>query len=599
MKDPIRIANFSGAAGDYFEALHDAVHGDPVNVLVGDYLAEIAFGIVLQRSVEEGDPALVQKEFSFDIFMQQVVPELKAIADKGLKLVTNAGAFNPLGMAQRLREAIVEARLDLKVATVTGDDLLPRVQELAGEGQLASMDSGLPLGNLSGRIIAANAYLGGWGIAAALEAGADIVITGRVTDASLTMGPAAWWHGWSKSDFNAVAGGIAAGHIIECGPQASGGNFSGFKELGDVLRLGFPIAEIEADGSFVVTKQSAAKGFVSPDTVTAQLLYEIQGPRYLNSDAVLHIDSLAIAQDGQDRVRVSAIKGSKPPATTKVGCFYLDGWRLVMIVYITGLDWREKVDWIHQQMSSIASGLELDEFYYQPLGQPIEQPASQAEATMVVRIAAAAQERDELERLIGGFTSLGLGSVPGYTGEFGHLLSPRMEFWPGIADQGECEHCVTLDDGRSVVIELPENDREAATSGTPLEPSSHDSARFGKARAAPLGEIIHARSGDKGGDASLGIWCKSPEAFDWVVSYLTGEQVHTLMGLAENVRVDAFPLPNISGVLFVLRGQFGRSGTSNIMLDQIGKGLGEFLRACVVEIPESLIEKASKAASQA
>jgi len=591
MKRPIRIANFSGAAGDYFEALHDAVHGDRVDVLVGDYLAEIAFGLVLQRAVAAGDPAKVQREFSFDVFLRQVVPELKAIAEKGLKLVTNAGAFNPPGMAQRLREAIADAGVDMKVAVVTGDDLLPRVQDLAGRGQLASLDSGLPLGNLSGRIIAANAYLGGWGIATALEAGADIVITGRVTDASLTMGPAAWWHGWTRGDYDAVAGGIAAGHILECGPQASGGNFSGFKALGDVLRLGFPIAEIESDGSFTVTKQSAAKGFVSPDTVTAQLLYEVQGPRYLNPDAVLHLDSLSIEQAGKDRVRVSGVKGSKPPSTTKVGCFYLDGWRFVMIVYITGLDWREKVEWFRRQMESIAAPLDLDEYHFEPLGRPIEAPANQGEATMVVRIAAAAQEPEELERLGGGFATLGLGSIPGFTGEFGHLVDPRMEYWPGLAEQRECEHRVTLDDGTSLAIELPETDPEAATSGTPAVAKPFDPSGYGETAAAPLGEIIHARSGDKGGDASLGVWCKSPRAFDWLAGYLTAERLHALMGLAEGVRVDAFPLPNVHGILYVLRGQFGRSGTSNIMLDQIGKGLGEFLRACVVDIPVALLEE--------
>jgi hypothetical protein len=591
MKRPIYIANFSGAAGDYVGALHDAVHGDPVDVLVGDYLAEISFGLVLQRALAAGDLDKVPQEFSFDIFLGQVVPELKAIAEKGLKVVTNAGAFNPPGMAARLREALAEAGVDLKVAVVTGDDLLPRVQDLAGEGQLDSLDTGLPLGNLSGRIIAANAYLGGWGIAAALEAGADIVITGRVTDASLTMGPAAWWHGWSKSDFDAVAGGIAAGHIIECGPHASGGNFSGFKDLGDVLRLGFPIAEIEADGSFVVTKQSASEGFVSPDTVTAQLLYEIQGPRYLNSDAVLHIDSLSIEQQGEDRVRVSTVKGSRPPATTKVGCFYHDGWRLVMIVYITGLDWREKVEWFRRQMASITENLDLDEYHFEPLGQPIGSPANQGEATMVVRIAAAAQELKELEALGEGFASFGLGSVPGFTGEFERMISPRMEYWPGLAQQRECEHRVTLDDGTSMVIELPETDSEAATSGTPAIAQPYDPSLYGTAVAAPLGEIIHARSGDKGGDASLGIWCKSPAALGWLAAYLTGERVHALMGLAEDVRVDAFPLPNVHGILYVLRGHFGRSSTSNIMLDQIGKGLGEFLRACVVEIPVSLLGK--------
>jgi hypothetical protein len=330
-------------------------------------------------------------------------------------------------------------------------------------------------------------------------------------------------------------------------------------------------------------------GIVTPDTVTAQLLYEIQGPRYLNPDAVLHIDSLSLKQAGENRVRVAGAMGSKPPATTKVGCFYQDGWRFVMIVYVTGLDWREKVDWIRRQMASIAAPLALDEFHFEPLGQPIEGPKNQGEATMVVRIAAAAQELAELEKLGGGFATLGLGSIPGFTGEFGHLVSPRMEYWPGLADQRECEHSVTIEGGTPLVIPLPETDAAVVTSGTPAPANSYAASRFHPTALVPLGTILHARSGDKGADASLGVWCKSPDAYEWLASYLTGERVHAMMGLADHVTVDVFPLPNIAGQLYVLRGQFGRSGTSNISLDQIGKGLAEFLRACIAEIPVSLL----------
>lgn len=208
---------------------------------------------------------------------------------------------------------------------------------------------------------------------------------------------------------------------------------------------------------------------------------------------------------------------------------------------------------------------------------------------MVVRIAAAAQEREELEKLGGGFATLGLGSIPGFTGEFGHLMSPRMEYWPGIAEQQACQHTVTFADGATVTVELPQTDPLATSSGTPLAYKTFDAARFGPTVQAPLGTIAYARSGDKGADASLGLWCQSPQAYQWLTEYLTGERVHRLMGLRPEVRVDAFDLPNILARLFVLRGQFGRSGTSNIALDQIGKGLGEFLRACRVDLPVSLL----------
>jgi hypothetical protein len=595
VKSPIKIANFSGAVGDYERAFHDAVHGDPVDVLVGDYLAEISIGIVVQGYVEAGDTSR-QKDFFFDLFLRQLQPELAAVAGKGLKIVVNAGALNPEGLAAKVREAIAAAGVNLKVASVAGDDLLPRVQELAGAGQLRNLDTDMPMGNLSGRILAANAYIGAWGIAEALKAGADIVITGRVTDASLTVGPAAWWHDWSPRDWDAIAGAIAAGHIIECGPHACGGNFSGFRQLGEVVRLGFPIAEIAADGSCVIGKQSRSAGMISVDTVTAQLLYEIQGPRYLNPDAVLHVDSLKLDQVGEDRVQMSSIKGSKAPATTKVGCFYHDGWRMVMFVYVTGLDWREKVDWTRRQMQSIADTLELDDYLFEPLGQPLTSPSNQAEATMVVRIAAAAQDRAELDKLRGGFSSFGLSGIPGLTCEFVTSVTPRIEYWPGIVEQKECAHHVVLDDGARLAIPLPETAAEAATSGAAAKPQGRDLSRFGPTARAPLGAVVHARSGDKGGDASLGVWCKQPDAVEWLTEYLSGERVHALMGLAEDVVVDAFPLPNIDGQLYVLRHHFGRSGTGNIGLDQIGKGLGEFLRSCIVDIPVRFLEGAEQAA---
>ena len=595
MKRPVRIANFSGAAGDYMGALHDAVHGDPVDVMVGDYLAEISTGIILEGLVQTADPS-ASRHFYYDLFLRQVTPELPAIAEKGLKIVVNAGALNPEGLAEKVREAIALAGVDLRVAAVTGDDLLDRVQELAGAGQLRHLDTGLPLGNLSGRILAANAYLGAWGIVEALKAGADIVVTGRVTDASLTVGPAAWWHGWSRSDFDAIAGAIAAGHLIECGPMACGGNFSGFRELGDVVRLGFPIAEIAADGSTVITKQSRGAGMVTIDTVKSQLLYEIQGSRYLNPDAVLHVDSLTLTQLARDQVRISAVKGSKPPSTTKVSCFYQDGWRLIMFIYITGLDWRAKIEWTRRQMQSIVDTLDLDEFLFDPLGQPLESPAHQTEATMVVRMAAAAQDRAELEKLSAGFSSFGLGGIPGFTCEFARILAPRIEFWPGLAGQDECAHRAVLADGSTVPIALPEMAADAATSGDPAIAQDGDLERFGPTMRETLGTLIYARSGDKGGNASLGLWCRSPDALPWLTAYLSPERVHAMLGLADHVVVEVFALPNLDGQLYILRGHFGRSGTGNIGLDQIGKGLGEFLRSCIVDIPISLLEAVEEVA---
>ena len=251
---------------------------------------------------------------------------------------------------------------------------------------------------------------------------------------------------------------------------------------------------------------------------------------------------------------------------------------------------------MRRQMKSIVDTLKLDEFLFDPLGQPKPAPANQAEATMVIRMAVAAQERAEIEKFRAGFSSFGLGGMPGLTCEFITPITPRMEYWPGIVEQRECRHQIMLGDGKKISITLPDMAADAATSGKPVAAQSGDLSRFGPTRRAPLGEIIYTRSGDKGGDASLGVWCRSPEALPWVTAYLTGARVHRLMGLADTVSVDAFPLPNIHGQLYILRGYFGRSGTGNIGLDQIGKGLGEFLRSCIVDIPVSLLKSADVAA---
>ena len=258
-KAPIRVANFSGALGDYVGAFADAIADETIDVAIGDYLAEMTMGRVAEGFCAAGKPEALAG-YHADVFLRQITPELGRIAARAVKVVTNAGAFNPAGLAGRIAQEAAAQGLALRVAYVEGDDLLARVPALAAEGQLANLDDGKAIGSIADRLLAANAYLGGWGIVAALEQGADIVICGRVSDASLVLGPAAWWHGWAKDDWDALAGSVAAGHVIECGPQAVGGNFSGFAQLGNPARLGFPIAEIAADGSSVITKRTGDAG---------------------------------------------------------------------------------------------------------------------------------------------------------------------------------------------------------------------------------------------------------------------------------------------------------------------------------------------------
>ena len=290
---PVLIANSSGFYGDRDAAAREMVDGGPIDVLTGDYLAELTMLILWKARRKDPDAGYARTALGH---LEQV---LGTCLDRGIKIVTNAGGLNPAAFAQRAEELAAKLGLHPKIAYVTGDDLLPRLAELRAAGHpLANMDTGQPLAGVTAEPATANAYLGGWGITAALGAGADIVVCPRVTDASLVTGPAAWWHGWARDDFDALAGALVAGHVIECGPQATGGNYSFLDEITDRRYPGFPIAEVARDGSSVITKHPGTGGLVSVGTVTAQLLYEIAAPEYANPDVTAHFDSIELAQAG-------------------------------------------------------------------------------------------------------------------------------------------------------------------------------------------------------------------------------------------------------------------------------------------------------------
>ena len=588
---PVRIAAIAGAIGDHAGAVPAAVRGDPpVDVIIGDYMAEFTMARVIAglAALPQPQPPTV---YAYRPFVQQIAPELEAIAERGIKVVVNAGVFDPAGLAAQVREAARERGLELKVAHTQGDDLFPRLAELTAAGRVTHLDTGRDPGPLAERIVAANAYMGGWGIAAALREGADIVICGRVSDASLVLGPAAWWHGWAADDWDRLAASVAAGHLIECGGQASGGNFAGFASLNSDVRIGYPIAEIAADGQVVITKRADEGGAVTVDTVTAQMVYEIQGPRYLNPDVVWHVDSVALSQDGPDRVRLSGIKGGPPPQTTKLGCFYLNGWRCSLWAFAVGLDAEAKIEWLERQMRSLADGLDLDEFHYEVCGRPVANPKTEAEASIPIRISASAQDRAVVAKFLEGYASYALGGIPGFHGDGTKGPEMRVDFWPGITPQSEVRQQVVLDDGRTIDIPLPPTApwrRPQSPAPAPARPATPKPA--GPTVRAPLGELAWARSGDKGADANLGVWCREPRAWDWLRSTLDENRVRSLLALRQDVAVEVHELENIRGLMIVLKGYFGASGSGNIALDPIGKGIGEFLRARLVDMPAELLE---------
>jgi hypothetical protein len=594
MASPVRIGNFSGAIGDRFGALEETVMSDPpVDVATGDYMAEITMSMVSSGFRRHPESA---RAFYADYFLRQVRPLLGDIARRGVKVVVNAGVFNPAGLADALRADIAGTGLPLNVAYVRGDDILRRLDDLTARGKLRHLDSGEPFTGDTSKFPAANAYLGGWGIAAALQGGADIVVTGRVADASLVLGPAAWWHGWASDEFDKIAGAVAAGHVIECGPQATGGNFSGFAAVPGNTVPGFPVAEIAGDGSSVITKRPGEGGTVTVDTVTAQLMYEIQGPRYLNPDVVLHVDSIQLSQEGVDRVRLSGVKGSPAPETTKAGLHFFDGFRAATWAFPTGLQLAEKLDVLRAQAAEAAKGLDLGEMLITPLGMPAPDPATQYDATVAVRVAVSGPTAEGVEAFCARFPSYGLGSIPGFYIDFlqgmGQVRAQaRVGYWPGLVPQSELSHEVVFGDGRVERVPVPPTAPLSVQPALsrPAVPKDPGEADFGPAVDAPLGAVVYTRAGDKGGDANLGVWVPDEAAYPWLRSYLTAAELARLLRLEPGVVVERHEMDNLHGISFVLRGFFGRSGSGNLGLDSIGKAIGEFLRARHTQIPAAFV----------
>ncbi|MFF7635927.1 acyclic terpene utilization AtuA family protein [Kitasatospora sp. NPDC008050] len=590
-RPPVRIANFSGYLGDRYTAIDEAVAGDPVDVLVGDYLAEITLAGLSARCQE--DPARGYVEY----FLDQLRPHLATLAQRRVKVVTNAGGFKPAALAQAVRALAAEAGLDVSVAHVEGDNLLSRLPELAAAGhRLEHLDSGRPLSSWGAAPVAANAYLGGWGIARALAEGADIVVCGRVTDASLVLGPAAWWHGWSSTDWDRLAGAVVAGHIIECGPQAVGGNFSGFTGIPGMLAPGFPIAEIAEDGTSVITKHRRDGGAVTVDTVTAQLVYEIQGPRYLNPDVTVHLEDVRLAPVGPDQVRVSGAAGSPPPPTTKVALFAPIGHTVVNTLYVTAPQVEEKVDLLRAQLGNdLPPG--VDELDITRIGTAATDPETQWDATVALRVMATARKPEPLERLdlARRLGSLYLQSIPGFFLD-GQALAqvspqPRIDYWPALLDLTAVAHRVVLADARTIDIAPPE---QTATAHQPThpEPEPEDAAPATRVRRVPLGTVAYARSGDKGGNSNVGIWARDRAAWPWLRQALTTAELRRLMPEARGLDVVRHEFEHLHAVHFVLRGLLGTGGSSNLRVDQVGKAVGEYLRAKHVLVPETLLTDA-------
>ncbi|CAM3499239.1 acyclic terpene utilization AtuA family protein [Nocardioides zeicaulis] len=569
MTAAIRIGNCSGFYGDRLSAMREMLEGGELDVLTGDYLAELTM-LILGRD-QMKDPGLGYAR----TFVRQLEDCLGLALEKGVTVVANAGGLNAAGLADKVREVARGLGLDPQVAHVEGDD----VRHLSFPGALT-----------------ANAYLGGSGIAAALREGADVVVTGRVTDASLVVGPAMAHHGWDPTAYDALAGAVVAGHVIECGAQATGGNFSGFLDLPRRhLPLGFPVAEVAADGSSVITKHAGTGGAVTVDTVTAQLVYEIQSTRYLGPDVTVHLDSVRLEQQGEDRVAISGVVGEAPPEQLKVCVNELGGWRNSVELVLTGLDVEAKAAWVREQLTPRLSAAEV---VWSEVTPPPADAATEEAASTLLRCTVKDPAPDPVGRAFtAAVVELALASYPGFT-----MTAPPAAGTPfgvyraAYVDRAEVTHTVVHADGRREVVADPPA-TTPVTEAPGARPSPYPSRPDVLTRRLPLGTFVHARSGDKGGDANVGLWVAHDgadrELYDarvqWLFKMVSPRGIGTLLPEAAGLDVDVWLLPHLGAVNLVVHGLLGDGVAASTRFDPQAKGLGEWLRSRTVSIERSLL----------
>lgn len=604
----IIIANCGGFWGDDPTAPRRQVEGGPIDYLVMDYLAEVTMAILQKQRARKPDAG-----YPAD-FLSHLRDVLPACVHRGVRIITNAGGVNPLGCRAAVQKLAVDLGVAdrVKVAIVLGDDLYPHLDALLASGEpMINMDTRQPLSEVRASVLSANAYIGAAGIVKALEHGANVVITGRVADAAVALAPMMHEFGWSRTDWDRLAAGIVAGHIIECGTQCTGGNFTDWPLVKTYRRIGFPLVEVEDDGSFVVTKHPNTGGLVSVHTVAEQILYEIGPAAYMTPDVVARFDSVRLEQEGPDRVRVTGARGEPAPDTLKVSLSYHAGWRAFGRLAVSGPEALAKANKVAEAFWDSAGGRGL---YEQALHQFVGWNACHAPLASCepgeVLVQFAVRDHDERKinsRFAPQIAPRVLGTVPGitYIADQGRpRASEVIAFWPALVSReavtervlvGEEEIVVgARDKGLGVSVTREVSPSPLPPSPLPLTPIG-DSSRL---RRVPLLRLCLARSGDKGDTANIGVIARSDAIYAWVLEHLTPAFVKRYFDDVCQGDVERYELPNLLAVNFLLRRSLGGGGTLSLLLDAQGKTYAPFLLAAEVEVPEGLIHADSRVAHQ-
>ncbi|UJR17215.1 hypothetical protein I4U23_004110 [Adineta vaga] len=610
---PIRIGNVSGAYFDSGYHMYNQATKGSIDALTGDYLAELNLASNAQ-AYRTGQHSGWEKTAE-DGIMQT----LDVIVTKRIKVVINGGALNPSGLAQHIVSAVNEKQFDLKIAYITGDNVLPSIEKyltpeyglkhLDGENVNIEFakDTDNFLKDSNRQIVSANAYLGSRGIQGALKAGADIIICGRVADASPVVGLAAWWHDWNENDFDNLAGAFVAGHLIECSSYVTGCNFCDFDRypIEKLIDVGLPIAEIAHDGSCVITKHECLNGIVNIDTVKCQLLYELQGNIYLNNDVKADLTNIKIIQEGPNRVCVTGTKGYPPPSTTKLAIFYIGGYQCEMTVNATGRNTNAKFAYYKRQtehgLKQTGTFDQFDILDFQVYAKAEDNPINQQRGTSYMRVFAQAKSERILKSLNSVFAEYLMQHYSGMhwsTDMRNFVPKQYLAYYPAVISQSELRETAVLLNKNGDNEQTIDVGHVSITE--PLTPRANyntanavDLIKFGPSVNVPADIVILGRSGDKGGNVNIGLFVHEEDEYEWLRTYFTRERLQILIGedWKDSYFIERVEMPHIYAVHFVVYGILGRGVSSSTSLDSLGKGFADYIRSKYIDIPEIFVRR--------
>ena len=605
----IRIGGATGYWGEADLALPQFLAEKHMDFIVFDYLAEITMSIMARAKA--ADP---EKGYATDFVSAIVAPHLRVIAQSGVKLISNAGGVNPEACGRAIRQLIDDAGLSLKVAVITGDDLMPKLDEVLGAApsEMFTGDDAPPRETIA----SANAYLGAFPIAEALDHGADIVVTGRCVDSAVTLGACIHRFGWHRSDLDLLAAGSLAGHLIECGPQVTGGNYTDWEDVADSLHeVGYPIAEISADGSVVITKPGATGGCVTRGSVGEQLLYEIADPAdYRLPDVICDFTRVTLEEVDTDRVLVRGARGAGVPSHYKASITWADGWRAGMICFYVGAKAVEKArifadeaiqrarkkltvmgapDYVDVSVEVVG-----DESHWGDSARYVRS------REVAVKVACRHQDRRATDLLMRELSGAALGAPPGFCAFAGTRpkSSPVIRLFSILVDRDLPEICIHASDQArpfddAPVVGIQSTDEAGASSdngtasATAQETSATTDENGGALIEVPLERLAWARSGDKGDKANIGVMARKAEYLPWISAVLTSPYVASRFAhFMASPAIDRFELPGLPALNFVLHNVLGGGGVASLRNDPQAKGYAQILLDTPVAIPASLLE---------